>query len=169
MTTAMAFGLGGAVVTDLAILPELRLGALAARQVEVRIERPGGFLDQVGAAGRIGTSFLQRYRVLLDPQAGRMVLAPGPTADAPPLKSTSGLLVRADGRRLDVVHVMRNSPAADQGWRSGEAICTVDGAPIPSDYRHSTIASWSVGAPGRTVALGMCGGDTRMLTLARFY
>ncbi len=169
MTTAMAFGLGGPVVSDLAVLHEIGVGRLVANEVEVRIERPGGFLDQVGAAGRIGMSFLQRYRVLLDPKAGRMVLAPGPAADAPPLRSTSGLLVRPDGRRLDVVHVMRNSPAADQGWRSGEAICSIDGAPIPDDYRHSPMAGWSVGAPGRTVALGLCGGGTRMLTLARFY
>jgi hypothetical protein len=169
MTTAMAFGLGGPVITDLAVLPELRIGGLVASDVEVRIERGDGFLDQVGAAGRIGTGLLQRYRVLLDPAAGRMVLAPGPTADAPPLRSTSGLLVRSDGLRLDVVHVMRNSPAAAGGWHDGEAICKIDGEPIPADYRHSAMAGWSVGAPGRTVALSLCGGGTRMLTLARFY
>src|SRR5690606_8489576 len=134
-----------------------------------RIERSGGFSQDVGAAGRIGTGFLQRYRVLLDPGAGRMVLAPGAAADAPPLRSTSGLLVRPDGRRLDVVHVMRNSPAADQGWTDGETICTVDGAPIPADYRHSAMARWSVDTPGRTVALGLCDGEVRSLTLARFY
>src|SRR3546814_15261553 len=81
-----------------------------------------------------------------------MVLAPGRTATAPPLKSTSGLLVRADGRRLDVLHVMRGSPAAATGWQGGEAICSIDGKAIPQDYRRSAIASWSVGRPGRTVA-----------------
>ncbi|MCM8729529.1 aspartyl protease family protein [Hephaestia sp. GCM10023244] len=169
MTSAISFGIGGAIVTDLAVVPELRLGDLTAGEVEVRIERAKGFSQGVGAAGRIGASFLQRYRVLLDPGAGRMVLAPGRTAAAPPLKSTSGLLVRANGRQLDVLHVMRNSPAAAAGWRGGEAICSVDGTAIPADYRRSTIASWSVGRPGRTVALGLCNGPTRRLTLARFY
>jgi hypothetical protein len=168
-TTALAYGLGGPVVTDLAVLPRLGVGALTARDVEVRIERAGGFLEDVGAAGRIGTGFLQRYRVLLDPAAGRMVLAPGDDAAAPPVKSTSGLLVRAEGARLDVLHVMRGSPAAEAGWRGGEAICTVDGAPIPPDYRHSAMSGWTVGAPGRTVSLGLCNGSTRTLTLASFY
>ncbi|HVI99733.1 MAG TPA: aspartyl protease family protein [Sphingomonas sp.] len=168
-TTAVAFGLGGPVITDLAVMPTMQLGGLTASQVEVRVERGGGFSQEVGAAGRIGASFLQRYRVLLDPAAGRMVLAPGSRADAPPLKSTSGLLVRANGRRLDVVHVMRGSPAADTGWRGGETICSVDGDAIPPDYRHSAMASWSVGQPGRTVALGLCNGGTRQLTLASFY
>jgi predicted aspartyl protease len=169
LTSAVSFGLGGPVITGLAVLPELRVGGVTASNVEVRIEPRGGFSQEVGAAGRIGTGFLQRYRVLLDPRAGRMVLAPGATADAPPLKSTSGLLVRPDGRRLEVVHVMRNSPAQAAGWRGDEAICTVDGDPIPPDYRHSAMASWSVGNPGRTVALGLCGGGTRRLTLADFY
>ena len=169
LTSAVSFGLGGPVITDLAVLPEMRVGGAVASEVEVRIEPRGGFSQEVGAAGRIGTGFLQRYRVLLDPRAGRMVLAPGAAADTPPLKSTSGLLVQPDGRQLDVVHVMRNSPAQAAGWRGGEAICTVDGEPIPADYRHSPLASWSVGKPGRVVALGLCGGGTRTLTLARFY
>src|SRR3546814_7135464 len=82
LTTAISFGLGGPIVTDLAVVPELRLGQLTASDVEVRVERGGGFSQEVGAAGRIGASFLQRYRVLLDPGAGRMVLAPGRTATA---------------------------------------------------------------------------------------
>src|SRR3546814_5413856 len=98
MTTAISFGLGGPIVTDLAVVPELRLGQLTASDVEVRVERGGGFSQEVGAGGRIGASFLQRYRVLLDPGAGRMVLAPGRNDTAPPHKSTSGLLVRADGQ-----------------------------------------------------------------------
>ena len=34
-----------------------------------------------GAAGRVGMGLLQRYRVLLDPAAGHMILAePGPVS-----------------------------------------------------------------------------------------
>src|SRR3546814_1341436 len=56
MTTAISFGLGGPIVTDLAVVPELRLGQLIASDVEVRVERGGGFSQEVGAAGRIGAS-----------------------------------------------------------------------------------------------------------------
>ncbi|HEU4959552.1 MAG TPA: aspartyl protease family protein [Sphingomonas sp.] len=169
MTTATSYGLGGAVVTGLAIVPELRLGDLVARRIEVRVEPPGGFSEAIGVEGRIGTGLMQRYRVLLDPGAGRMVLAPGPDADQPPVRSTSGLLLGFEGDRLRVMHVMRGSPAAAQGWKDGETICTIDGRPIPRDYPDNALSGWSVGAPGRVVALGLCRGATRHLTLRNFY
>jgi len=169
MTSATSYGLGGAIVTGLAIVPALRLGDLVARQIEVRIEPPGGFSDAIGAEGRIGTGLLQRYHVLLDPGAKRMVLAPGPDADQPPVRSTSGLLLGFERDRLRVMHVMRGSPAAAQGWKQGETICTIDGQPIPRDYPDNALSTWSVGTPGRIVALGLCDGTTRRLTLKRFY
>lgn len=169
MTSAVSYGLGGAVTTGLAIVPHLRLGDLDAKQIEVRIEPSGGFSDAVGAEGRIGTGFLQRYRVLLDPGAGRLVFSPGPAADRPPVRSTSGLLLGFDGDRLHVVHVMRGSPAAQGGWKAGDAICAIDGRPIPADYPSNALSGWSVGEPGRTVTLKLCDGATRTLTLRHFY
>jgi hypothetical protein len=169
-TTAYAVGLGGPIETDLLVLPAIRLGALTARNVEVRVERGGGFSNATGTAGRIGSALLQRYRVLLDPAARRMVLSPGRTADREPLRSTSGLLVSYEQTALRVLHVMRNSPAATGGWKAGERICTIDGADLPADYLTSQLAAWPAGTPGRTVTLGLCdGGGDRVLTLARFY
>jgi hypothetical protein len=169
MTSAISYGLGGAVVTGLAVVPALSLGDLTARNIEVRIEAADGFSDAVGAEGRIGTGFLQRYRVLLDPRARRMVFAPGPDADRPPVRSTSGLLLGLDQGRLRVVHVMRNGPAAAAGWKRGDLICHIDGQPIPADYPDNPLSGWSTGTPGRTVSLGLCDGSVRTLTLARFY
>jgi hypothetical protein len=169
-TSAIAYGLAGQIVTDLAIVPALTLGDLVAREVEVRIEPAGGFSEQVGVVGRIGSGFLQHYRVLLDPLAGHMVLAP--RADLPPgvpTRSTSGLLLGATRDRLRVLHVMRGSPAATAGWQVGETICSVDGRAVPPDYAASPAAGWTVGAPGRVVTLGLCDGTRRALTLARFY
>ena len=168
-TTALAFGLAGQLETRIGIVPTLGTGELTARNVEVRIEPAGGFSEQVGVAGRIGTGFLQRYRVLLDPRAGRMVLTPGPDADAMPARSTSGLLMGLARDRLRVLHVMAGGPAAVAGWRAGEEICAVDGVPIAADYATSPLARWTAGAAGRTVALTLCGGTTRQLTLRQFY
>ncbi len=168
-TTAIAFGLAGAAVSGLAIVPDLHIGAMPARFVEVRIEPAGGFSQSIGAAGRIGSGFLQNYRVLLDPGARRMVLSPGPKADTPPLRSTSGLLLGIEKDRLKILHVMRGGPAAAAGWKDGDMICTIDGTPVTSDYASNPIASWSAGTPGRIVTLGLCDGTTRMLTLRRFY
>lgn len=169
-TSAVAFGLGGALETDLMVLPQLRLGGLTARNVELRVEHAQGFSASMGTAGRIGSGLLQRYRVLLDPSAKRMILAPGKTADRAPLKSTSGLLVAHDGDALRVLHVMRNSPAARDGWATGERICAIDGARVPPDYATNRVAIWPADSPGRTVTLGLCDGrGERSLTLASFY
>ncbi len=166
-TSSLSFGLAGRVVHDLAVVPELKLGALTARDVEVRIEAADGFSARVGAAGRIGTGFLQRRRVLLDPGAGRMVFAPG--ADAAPVRSTSGLLLGILPTRIRVLHVMRNGPAAASGWKDGDLICAVDGTPVTAAYPTSPLALWTIGDPGRVVSLRTCAGVERPLTLRRFY
>jgi len=161
-TSTIGHGLAGVAVSDLMILPALQLGTLELRDTETGIERRGGYSSTIGIAGRIGAGLLRRYRVLLDPGAGQMVLSPGPEAGAPPVRSTSGLLLEARDGALVVAHVMQGGPGAAAGWSIGERICTVDGAsPPPGD--------WAVGTPGRTVTLGLCNGEERRLTLARFY
>lgn len=168
LTTAVAYGMGGVVETELAVLPELRIATLVRRDVELRIEADSGFSARKGAAGRIGGGLLRRHRVLLDPRAGRMILAES-ADDWRPSRSTSGLMVAQDGTRLTVLHVMRGSPAAASGWAAGMEICGVDGSAIPVVYGSSAVAGWSIGAPGRVVALDLCDGERRSLTLARFY
>jgi predicted aspartyl protease len=169
ITSTIAFGLGGEVESEVAILPQVSVGALNARNIEMRIEDGEGFSTRTGTEGRIGSGLLQRYRVLLDPHAGRMVFAPGAKADTMPQRSTSGLLLGYAGDRFKVLHVMRNSPAAAAGWKSGEQICTVDGAAVPSDAQKDITASWTAGPAGRTVRIGMCDGSERRLTLRDFY
>jgi len=168
-TTTVSFGLAGPVVSEVAIVPQLVVGRTIARNVEVRVEASGGFSDAIGIAGRIGSGFLQNYRVLLDPAAGHMLLSANAGADKPPLRSTSGLLLGIADDRLKVLHVMRGSPAAQEGWQAGEMICRVDGQAITAAYPGSALAGWSAGAPGRVVALTSCDGRERRLTLASFY
>ena len=168
-TSAISFGLAGAAVSGLAIVPTLRVGKMVARNAEVRIEPAGGFSQSIGTAGRIGSGFLQNYRVLLDPGARRMVLSRGPKADLPPPRSTSGLLIGIEKDRLKVLHVMRGGPAAANGWKDGDLICTIDGAPVPADYPRNPIAIWTADTPGRVVTLGLCDGTIRKLELTHFY
>lgn len=167
-TTALAYGAGGQVETELMILPDFRLGTLPAQPVELRIEGDDGFSARKGAIGRIGGGLLRRHHVLLDPRAGRWVLAMG-DAGWQPIRSTSGLMLAQDGSRLKILHVMRGSPAALAGITPGNEICGVDGAPIPAAYAASAMAGWSIGMPGRVVRLDLCDGNRRDLTLARFY
>jgi len=165
MTSTMSYGLGGPVIADLTVLPAVSLGTLLARNVELTVERADGYSRGIGAAGRIGSGFLRRYHVLLDPAAGHMVLSPGPDADAPPLRSTSGLLVAAAEGALIVRHVMKGGPGDVAGWHDGDRICSVDGTRITA----ASGADWPIGAPGRTVTFGMCDGTARSLTLTSFY
>lgn len=169
MTSTVSFGLGGKVVADLAIVPVLRVGGVSARDVEIRIEEAHGFSRRIGVAGRIGSGFLGRYRVLLDPGAGRMVLSPAPGAEERPIRSTSGLLLGVLPDRLRVFHAMRNGPGAAAGWKDGDMICAVDGQSIGQSYPASPLARWTVGEPGRVVHLRDCAGTERPVTLARFY
>lgn len=169
VTTTIDFGVGGGVVSELSLLPSVMIAGQVARDVPTRAEPPGGFAESIGMAGRMGSELLSRYRVLLDPRAGRMMLGPRATPAPPPLRSTSGMLFALDGARLKLIHVMRGGPAAKAGWQAGTLICTVDGAPIPPDYDDTPFGRWSVGAPGRVVTLGLCDGTERRLTLARFY
>lgn len=164
-TSTIAYGIGGTSVVDLAIVPLLRGGTLTARAVEVRIEPRGGYTEAIGMNGRIGSGFLAGYRVLLDPGAGRMVLSPGKHADAPPLRSTSGLVLRAEADRLRVLHIMRGGPADAGGWRAGDQICSVDGVGVTRDMP----LRWPVDPAERSVRLGLCDGTTRVLTLRDFY
>ncbi|RSU95588.1 hypothetical protein DAH52_08220 [Sphingomonas koreensis] len=168
VTTAIAWGLGGQIESEVTIVSALRIAALPASEVELRIEPDSGFSARKGAAGRLGGGLLRRHRVLLDPGAGRMVLAPAARNDWPVTRSTSGLMLGQRGDRLRVLHVMRGSPAAAD-WQAGMEICAIDGTPIPAAYATSPLASWSTGTPGRTVRLQRCDGTERSLTLARFY
>lgn len=163
LTTTLGWGIGGALISEAAVIGGFTLGGNVLPETEVRIEGEGGYSATAGAAGRIGTGLLLRYRVLLDPRAGRMVLQPVP-APPPVLRSTSGLLLGAEGDHLRVLHVMRGSPAAEGGWREGDAICTADGAPVAGRP-----IEWSAGVPGRVVALMLCDGTERTLTLRKFY
>jgi hypothetical protein len=163
LTTTLGWGIGGALVSEVAVVTGFNFAGAALPETELRIEGEGGYSAAAGAAGRIGTGLLLGYRVLLDPKAGRMILQPNP-APSPVLRSTSGLLLGAEGTHLRVLHVMRGSPAAETGWREGETICNADGAPV-----YGRPIEWSAGTPGRVVRLGLCDGTERSLTLRKFY
>lgn len=166
-TSAIAYGLGGVAVSDLGIVPALTIGSATARDVEVRVEPDGGFSTAIGVAGRVGSGLLQRYRVLLDPRAGHMVLSAATDIVTP--RSTSGLLVGVAADRLRVLHVMRGGPGEAGGWRAGDMICAVDGRSIARDYAVSPLARWSVATPGTAVRLNDCVGRERTLTTRAFY
>src|SRR3569623_167366 len=117
--TAVAFG--GAVPSAWAASPRVAFGGLDHRGGRIAVvDAPsaatgGESVDLFVGRGLLAGFALEidydagRFRLLLDPGAGQMVLAPGRLAGAQPPRSTSGLLLRRDGDRLNVVHVMRGA------------------------------------------------------------
>lgn len=169
VTTTLGYGAGGALISEAAILPGIVLAGRSTGETEVRIDAAGGFSQAAGTAGRIGTGLLMRYRVLLDPRAGRMVLRRDPAAALPPLRSTSGFLLDYAEGALHILHVMRGSPAEQAGWKAGERICTADGVPVREDVEDDGRVEWTIAPPGRTVRLADCEGRERPITLRIFY
>lgn len=168
VTTTLGYGAGGPLVSEATILPSVSLGGRATGEVEARIEPANGFSAGAGMAGRIGTGLLMRYHVLLDPGAGRMVLRPLPGPPSPPIRSTSGLLLDYSKGSLEILHVMRGSPAEAAGWRAGERICAADGVAARDGVADGKV-DWTIGAPGRIVRLTGCDGRERPIILRQFY
>lgn len=169
ITSIVVIGLGGTTVQRYATIPQVYAGRTAVTDVGTGMEAAGGFFASQGAAAAIGTGFLKRFNLVLDVKAGKMILTPGTQFAARQPKSTSGLLVAPGNGRLTVAHVMANGPAAQSGWKAGDAICAIDGSPIPPNYRGSPISSWSTGKPGQKVGFLMCDQSRRSLTLDSFY
>ncbi|RYE04550.1 MAG: hypothetical protein EOP61_00080 [Sphingomonadales bacterium] len=169
VTTTLGYGAGGALVSEAAILPGVLLGGKDSGETEVRIEAAGGFSQAAGTAGRIGTGLLMRYRVLLDPRAGHMVLLRDPAAATAVTRSTSGMLVTYSNGALEINHVMRGSPAEQAGFKAGELVCSADSRPVREDAEDDGRIEWLIGAPGRTVRLTECDGRERTITLGTFY
>ena len=71
--------------------------------------------------------------------------------------------------------------AVDRVFRSGRLILGQEGVKFEREMAaylgtvdgvgalQPEVRNWMIGAPGRTVSLGLCGGSMRSLTLKRFY
>ncbi|WP_213981895.1 aspartyl protease family protein [Sphingomonas sp. dw_22] len=169
ITTTLGYGLGGPSITEAAVIPNATIAGTDTGEIEVRIEDANGYSGRAGLAGRIGSALLMRFRVLFDVRAGRMVLQSAASDAAPYIRSTSGLLMGYAERSLRVLHVMRGSPAAETGWREGDAICVANGTPITDAASAQALSGWTAGPPGTAVRLTLCDGTERTLTLRRFY
>lgn len=164
-TTIKLLVLSGPRVAGRAQLDALMLGGATIHGVGTTI-LPGdaGLLDASHANGVIGANLLQRFHIVIDATAGRMILAPRDMPLGPDAKSTSGVQLTRDGDAVLIFHVFSHSPAERAGLKTGERICSINGQPAamaPLD--------WASGMPGRTIQLTLC--DDRMvaLTLAEFY
>lgn len=166
-TSVVVGGLGGFVIERLAFLPEMLIGTMRLRDVETRIQPTA---PEGPDMGLIGLAFLARFNSVIDLKGGALWLVPRKTEVPPTPKSTSGVLALVvDDSRLQIIHIMQNSPAASAGLGEQDQICRIDGQPITGDYVKQPISGWSRGTPGRQVTLTLCDGRETILKLADFY
>jgi predicted aspartyl protease len=166
MTNIASIGLSGDVfLSDIGRLDGVRFGDQRFDKVPVMFERIP--LDR-GDEARIGMKLLDRFNVFLDMGQRVMILSPRLVPPAPDPITMSGIQGTWSNAGLQIVHVMKGSPAEAVGLRPGERICAIDGTRITSDER-SPLRKWSLGPAGEVVSLTMCDGRTLPITLREFY
>ncbi|HXA40088.1 MAG TPA: aspartyl protease family protein [Phenylobacterium sp.] len=168
LSTELAVGADGPRESVQASLDRVRLGGLAFDGVPTVVTP--GLTSRVPA--NVGLQLLSRFRLTIDFGGDRIWMTPYPDATSRPFrKNRTGLSLtpQGPGAALVVDHVAAGSPAALGGWKVGELITALDGAPIPPDYAAGEACMWIYGAPGRTVILTLAGGARRSLTLADYF
>jgi hypothetical protein len=169
MTDLATADLRGVSVNTYAIMPELSFGGQTVHDIPTIIDPEGGLLDTNKASASIGLDLLRHFNLVLDVQQGKLFLAQRQSPEVRAPKSTSGLQAIYGPKGLQVIHVMRHSPAELAGLKDGDLICEVDHAKVDPSWSNNRMGAWSVAAPGRKVELSLCGGGAKTMTLSNFY
>jgi hypothetical protein len=115
----------------LGCVPTFRIGAVALRQLPLRIVRPtqaGNFSSDL-FAGILGGDVLERFRVTLDLRRSAMYLEPDPAYRSDPYEFTTiGIqFYRAETGAFSVAAVWTGAPAEEAGVAVGDQIISVNG------------------------------------------
>jgi hypothetical protein len=159
-------GAGNLTVVGKVRLAHMEIAGFDEQDVDVRIKPSTNHLEIGGAGALVGLGIMNRYSVLLDLPANRLWLKP---AKNPPARlfDRSGLALAPEATALRVLYVSQGSPALENGWKTGDRICAVNGRPIVGT--DPSVTMWAKGPPGTAVELSMCDGEVRRLTLKDYY
>lgn len=165
-TDAVSSGANGRLLIESrARLPHLRIGDFDEQQADVRIAPMPTHL--AGRADAIlGLGVLARYDLVLDIGAGNLWLRPRASL-VPRRVERTGLALVPDGPAAKIIHVSAGSPADRAGWKAGERICRINDGKV--DVQNSDGYSWAYGAEGSVLAIDLCSGEKRRLTLQSYY
>jgi hypothetical protein len=166
---AQGGGVGGTIETTTATLRSVTLAGFEVKDVPTSFHRDdvGGAFDTAKLAGNLGAGILNRFRVTFDYAHDCLWLEPGAGFAEPPARDRLGLDVNRDGEALVVAFVAPGSPAAAAGWRAGERIIALDGAPVGDDWWRR-LAGWSR-SDGIEARLTLADGSVRSLRSAAYY
>ena len=125
------FGFAGETDNQGVAVPALRIGPHEYRHLPVGYMQEPLFRDW-SYDGLLGAAFLRRFTVILDYGRSRLILEPGPEADAPYLFDLAGLTLVAGGEHFDEILVhqaLLGGAAVQAGIRTGDRLVEVDGRP----------------------------------------
>lgn len=167
---AQGGGVGGTIRMATATLRSVNLGGHELRDVPAGFQRDdvGGAFDTAKLAGNLGAGILNRFRVTFDYAHDCLWLEPGAGFAEPLPRDRLGLDVERDGAALVVTFVAPGSPAEAAGWRAGERITHLDGAPVGDDW-WSRWAAWERQGDGAEARLTMADGSERLLRQSTYY
>lgn len=130
------WGVGGAILADLARVPRVELGGFGVRAIEARLPlAKGGAFASSDASASLGTRFLSRFHLVFDYRARELVLWPNARFAAPDRSDRSGAFLVRDSLGWRVRSVSPGTPAALAGLREGDLVVRVDGR----DTRESSL------------------------------
>lgn len=164
-STAAIGGIDGITSATTFITDRVKLGKVPIRAAPTL--SPTTWLS-TSAVGSIGLPLIAQFDVVLDVSAGQLWLRPAQRG-LPMLEDHSGFGLALTKDELHVVHVAKNSPAAQSGWGVGDGILAINGRDIDSSYTFDHHWRWRFMKPGTIVALKDHLGRTRDLCLADYY
>jgi hypothetical protein len=165
---ALAGGVGGLTVHDMATVRSVRLGTVELKDVPATINRSPTELPATGL--NLGMPLLSRFRLIIDYGHDELLLVPNAQAVAAPFrKDRAGLGTMFASDRLRVMFVSPGSPAEKAGWKVGEQIKAIDGEVVSPGYYAGPHAAWQSGPRGHSVELTLDDGSKRRLILDDYF
>jgi hypothetical protein len=161
VTDIAQFTDSGIIVMDYATVNGLKLDKLNITGpvlVYFQNSRSGG-----GGDGSVGLELLDNYNIFLDTRQRKLVLTERASPRKSPYKTNMGIQGNITDERWNVVHVMKNSPAAAVGLKDGDQICAVDGR------KFTASSDIPRGPDGSTMHMALCDGRKIDLVRRSFY
>lgn len=132
LKTILGHGLGGAISGQLGRLDGLQLDNYVLNDVLVSFPDDGMYSSAIKRGSRHGTiggSSLSRFSVVMDYSNEHMYLRKNSSYDDPFDYDMSGLKIAYfdNPNRLEIIHVLPDSPAANAGMKTGQIIHSING------------------------------------------
>ena len=157
LSGAEGLGLSASRLTS---IDSLTLADWTMRDVPIDI-LPQDTRPFAGIDAAIGQPLLRRFDVVFD-LPSRLHLAANARVGEPFDRRRTGLQVKPQGPALLVRHVALGSPAEKQGFRTGDLITAIDGAPPLMRTLRQALE-------GQVLEIALADGRTKRITAARYY